>query len=504
MDLAPTKESALRWALAVGAFALLLFFFSPAWSSFVAWARLPEMQNLIEVRRGASVLQQVETPGAALQDPLHAAIQWRLLFPLLGNLLSLPVWLLFLLSPLGCVAVLGYVCGFLRDRGQTWLECFCSLLLLGSVSWFFASTGWLGYYDSWLVLALLVVAFSPRAWALWSACLLGPWIDERFVLGAALALLLRFVLLRHEQERPTPRESWIVDYGIPAALLALFAFVRLALLSSHSASGATVGGYLATQHNLQAPLGRLLLGVWDGLRLAWLPLLAFFFFSKRPKLWLSILGGASLLVLLVGLVTAQDFSRSMCLLYPLALAGVPALASLAKAVCLEPKARLLAFAAGAAVLLPAHHVMNDRVQPIFYLYHELAALETPPPILTPEFYELDGIAAMEQGDFARAENRLTMALRLSDKSVSAAKHRGLLYASAGRWAEARADFSLMTERDASNPEGWFLRAQASFATGESTAAGNDFRQALRVAPPEWSRRPDVSRFAARLAQGSGN
>jgi hypothetical protein len=40
---------------------------------------------MIEVRRGASVLKQVAHPGAAISDPLHAAIPWRLLFPVAGR-----------------------------------------------------------------------------------------------------------------------------------------------------------------------------------------------------------------------------------------------------------------------------------------------------------------------------------------------------------------------------------------------------------------------------------
>ena len=38
--------------------------------------------------------------------------------------------------------------------------------LLATCSWFFVSTGWLGYFDSWLILSLLVVTFT-RPW-LWT------------------------------------------------------------------------------------------------------------------------------------------------------------------------------------------------------------------------------------------------------------------------------------------------------------------------------------------------
>jgi len=52
------KEILCRWLLALGCFALLLFFFSPAWGAFRAWARAPEMGFMIETRRGVVVLDK--------------------------------------------------------------------------------------------------------------------------------------------------------------------------------------------------------------------------------------------------------------------------------------------------------------------------------------------------------------------------------------------------------------------------------------------------------------
>src|SRR3954468_21139945 len=73
------KENAWRWLVALGCFAALLFFFSPPFEAFRLWARVPEFGEMLEVRRGASVLWQVDHLGAAIPDTLHAAIQWRLL-----------------------------------------------------------------------------------------------------------------------------------------------------------------------------------------------------------------------------------------------------------------------------------------------------------------------------------------------------------------------------------------------------------------------------------------
>ena len=80
-----SREISLRSLRVLGAFATLIFFFSPAWSAFHLWYRVPALTEMIEVRRGASVLTQVAHPGAAISDPLHAAIRWRILFPVAGR-----------------------------------------------------------------------------------------------------------------------------------------------------------------------------------------------------------------------------------------------------------------------------------------------------------------------------------------------------------------------------------------------------------------------------------
>src|SRR6185312_12205213 len=115
------------------------------------WSRTPELRKLIAVRRGASVLEQVAHPGAPVQDALHSAIQWRLLFPLLGHVLGLPAPVLFGLAPLGCLFVLAFIIAVLRRQGAAWPETAAAAVILGASTWYFTSVSWLGYYDSWVV-----------------------------------------------------------------------------------------------------------------------------------------------------------------------------------------------------------------------------------------------------------------------------------------------------------------------------------------------------------------
>lgn len=487
-----SRELLLRWLLALGAFATLIFFFSPSWAAFALWSRVPEMSGMIEVRRGVAVLEQVAHPGAAVSDPLHAAIQWRLLFPVLARVFTLPPALLFGLAHVGCLLVLAFLITLLRRARLNWTETALAVLPLGAASWFFTSTGWLGYFDAWLALALLLVAFAAARWPVWLACLWAPWVDERFALAAPLALLCRWL---HRPESFNFRR----DVAVPAALVLAFVALRLGVLASHTATGATAGGYLAGKNFLDAPLARIALGVWDGLRAAWLPLVAAIvvLWSRRPQA--LALAFVTLALLVAGLATAQDYSRSMTMLFPVAVLGL-LLALRASAPWLP---RALRLAVPVALLLPAHHVMNDRVNSIFYLYHELAALDSPPPAAMSELYELRALHAMGRGEFAAAEGDLALAIKLARNPASPARQRGVLAASQQRWADAHKDFSLMVEHDAKNPDAWFMRAQSNQALGQTAAARADFDHARGLAPADWLTRPDVARFFARLNQSPG-
>ena len=486
----PSREIFYRWLLAAGCFALLIYFFSPSWGAFRLWARVPEMGGMLEVRRGVSVLAQVEHPGAPIADTLHQAIQWRLFFPVIGRVLHLPLSMFFALAHLGCLFVLGFSVTLLRRSNFNWTDTALAALVLGASSWFFTSTGWLGYFDSWFALALLLIAFAEARWVVWLACLLAPWIDERFVVAAPFALLCRW--LHHGARNPTARFDWRREAGLPAALLAAFVAVRLGVLASRSSTGATVGGYLAARDYLDAPLSRLALGVWEGLRVGWC-----FVGVALVWLWPSrgralAFGAAALVLAVTGLATAQDYSRAMTMLLPAAMLGL----LLAPAVAWRSRALLTC--AAVALLLPAHHVMNDRVNPIYHLQHELAVLTSPPAIAMPELYELRAIHEMVRGEFAQADANLALAIKLSDHPASPARQRGVLAASMGKMDDALRYFSLAAEHDPQDPDAWFMCAQAHLALGHAPDAHTAMERALTLAPNDWTTRPDVARFLAKL------
>lgn len=496
METKTSREFLFRWLLALGCFATLIFFFSPSWAAFSLWSRVPELGGMLEVRRGVVVLEQVAHPGIEIPDPLHRVIQWRLLFPWIGHILGLPPLVFFGLAHVGCLAVLGYVVTLLRQQGLGWRDTALGSIAIGAASWFFVSTGWLGYFDSWLALGLLLVAFAKRSWVVWLACLLTPWVDERFVIAAPLALACRWLQPAPSVTTSSMRATWKRELGIPALLLAIFLVVRLALLSNRSAANATLTGYLADRDYLSAPFFYIALGTWEGLRAGWLFVLAGILLLRRSAGGAALLGIGVVLVAAIGLATAQDYGRSMTMVLPVAVLGLLHLVHENPAW----RSRLLVVTTGLALLLPAHHVMNDRINPIFYLYRELAAMDTPPRIAMPEVHELEAIHAMEQRDFPKAEAELTLAIKLAHNPASAAKQRGVMYASVRRWADAKRDFTLVVESEPENIDGWFLRAQVELAAGENDAARADFEHAKSIAPSNWINRPDVSRVNALFNQ----
>lgn len=493
MEAKAPNELLYRWLLACGVFALLLFFFSPSWGAFRAWSRAPELGFMLETRRGVVVLEQVAHPGTAVSDTLHSAIQWRLLFPVIGRGLHLSGPAFFGLAHAGCVLVLGFIITVLRRRGVGWVDAGFVATSLGAGSWFFASVCWLGYFDSWLVLGLLIVAFGRSPRSVWLACLWAPWVDERFVIGAPLAMLCRYCLRPASAQDQSPG-ALQREFAVPAALLAGFAVIRLGVLAGPSAPGATIGGYFANLQFGDAPGARIAAGIWEGLRAGWFfVLLAAALLPRRQGVALT---AAALGLMAAGLATAQDFSRAMMLVLPLGLAGA------VRAFETRPRWLPLALrgAAAAALLLPGHLVMSNYVQPVQGFYHELAALDNPPALLRPESYELRAIHAMEQGLPAQAEADLGLAIKLAANPAGPSKQRGILYASAGRWEEARRDFAVMVQYAPEDPEAWFFRAQAQLALGDPAAARADMQQATARAPADWAARPDVARFLVRLGQ----
>ena len=198
--------------------------FSPR---FVYWQVFdyPPLHYLPEVFRAIDVLHQLHDPWGQVPHAIdRAPLRWRLLFPGLGHILHLPDRVFLALPHLGCLAVLGAVADIVYRDSADRKAAFLSAALAGTASWFFVSTGWLGYFDSWYVLCLVLVSFTESRAVIVAVCIVAPWIDERFVFALPLCLVVRS--LYFQLSRSAQTKELQIDAILASVPVLLYCTVR--------------------------------------------------------------------------------------------------------------------------------------------------------------------------------------------------------------------------------------------------------------------------------------
>ena len=187
------ETTVMLFALAVVTGLLVTARFSPRfnyWPGLNIAGTMPDP----EFDRAISSLAQLEHPWDPIDAPFHKVIRWRLLLPLVWHYTGLPSWLYLLMPHVGCVLTLWLVATLAFQRSANWVETAFVAVLFAALPWFFVSSGWLTYFDSWCVFGLLTASFVPSRVLLALACLLTPWIDERFVLALPVIAVTRFAV----------------------------------------------------------------------------------------------------------------------------------------------------------------------------------------------------------------------------------------------------------------------------------------------------------------------
>ncbi len=322
--------------------ALSVFFFSP-----VLWVVRQPTPGSYQWDRALTFLRQCEEP---LRKDIETAMQWRLLPALAAHTLRLPGYVPLVLPWLGAVVASAYVAVLFRRRCADQRVILGGTLVFVSTSAVIVPFGLLGLNDAWVWLGLLAVAFGRARWALPVACLLCPWVDERFIIGFPLA----WCVARIDLSEPIFSRA-LLD-GIW-----LFPYAALRLYLSHlgvGVAGAQAGflSYVLSSFPGIAPL--IPLGWWFGLRAAWVGV-GFALFSCPARY--RVFGGLTLLATLsVTAVLAHDLSRSIAILVPLVLLG--GFTFIRLHLGLAPRVLLLTGIVG--LLLPAAHVIYHTIQPI--------------------------------------------------------------------------------------------------------------------------------------------
>jgi len=320
---------------------LSVTFFAPR-----LWLMRHYVKGSFQWDRAHTFLLQCEEP---LRRDIEPAMQWRLLPPVVCRALHLPGNVPLALPWLGVIAATAFVAVLLRRRLDDWHFVAGGTLLFATTSAVLVPVGWLGMNDAWVWLGLLVVAFGQARWAVPLACLLCPWVDERFLIGFPLAWLVA----RHDRGTgwswPATREAlWLLPY----------AGLRL-WLGHHDAVASE-----ATQHYLTDRIQQTILlvplvplGWWMGLRAAW----------ATPS-GQRLLGSATLLATLAAsLALASDLSRSVAIITPVVLLGCFRFAR--QFPTATPRALLILGLAN--LLIPAAHMTYVHIDPINPLPIEL-------------------------------------------------------------------------------------------------------------------------------------
>jgi hypothetical protein len=276
--------------------------------------------------------------------------------------------------------------GSLRVTPGSWqlFDALSLAVVFGASSWFFVSNAWLGYYDSLVVMGLVVVVISPWSWPLAAMCLCGPWIDERFILGFPPAMALRWLLSSEPGVSGALRVMRTLT--IPSVILVVQLAIRLHLAGSQASPGLAAyfhaNGMFAFLQTGAADSGpkyaRLALGVWEGLRLGWvviaLGVVALACRREMLKIWVFL--GVVVAGIGVGLASANDLSRSMMLVAP----AVPVAWIWARQLPFWSFFRISELLAVAALAVPARHVVTTFTGPIRPVWEEQAIVEETPAV----------------------------------------------------------------------------------------------------------------------------
>jgi hypothetical protein len=448
-----------------------------------------------EISRARQVLKQLDNPFVQITDPGNVAIQRRLLLPMIGHYLHLPLWLFLAIPHIGCVVLLAYMAHLVRRERGGWLWALFAAVLLGTGSWFFVSTGWLTYADSWSMLGMLVVACSPSRVILAVACVLEPFIDERFVLGLPLVFVLRQVFFGRFLDK-TDRQSvrqCLRDAGWIVACTAPYLVLWLIDLRS---GGATSGSYLQMRwrelEHLPPPVYRLFFGTWMGLRCGWVLVVALVALvlvrGRGMGTVISALVVTLMIVLTMGitLVIAADTGRSASMLWPAAVVGLLLMIRMRPIWVRYALPALVA----ANLLLPASNVIMFFSWPVRNVYAEWSTYRDPSTIFHAANWLNGGKILLGQGKLAEARHQFDVALQLDDHLIEGYVYRAIVNLQLGQITAAAEDADKAMALDSRSADAMFVRGTVDQRQHDAADARWLFERAMKISPADWNFRDD--------------
>lgn len=506
------QTHAVALGAAVVASLIICFFFCPRYVWWRGFDELPA-RNTPEVNRAYDTWEYAKDPSYEIKNPSNQVVRWRVLFPRLAYYLHLPRTLFLSLSHIGCIVALAVVFDLMRRETGSRRDAFFSTLLFGSGSWFFTSMGWLTYFDSWYILGLILVSFVRSYWVVAAACVITPWIDERFIITLPVCLLVR--ALYFDWLRTQDWKAFWVSALIMAGLTGPYVALRLA---------AMFGGWdeQSSEHmkqhlDNQFALSRYFRGTWHGLRFGWAFVLLllgvvaaaaapaksreamqawtsgfrerggiaqttlFFFLPPVFALlcWLVIPG----ICILLQRIVAGDISRTAAAPVPAAIMGAILLYRLSP----QWFSRVVPWLALLNLAAPAEHTITTFEIPIRYVYAEYDNVTTTASSMDQRgwqlFQQISGQTNHPQYREAIDASRqyLDAAVAFSPDYWPARFHRSQFRVSQNELPGAFEDANQIVRNDPGLPEGYFVRASVLQAMGKLREALSDLETAARIA-----------------------
>ncbi|MDF1665610.1 MAG: hypothetical protein P1V97_27875 [Planctomycetota bacterium] len=444
------KRHALYAAVVLFIMGLTLFFFSPR---YAYWPLLYSNAGSLgpEASRAQQILLQLEDPFAKIDDPSNVVIQWRLLFPLIGHYLKLPHTVFFALPFLGCFLSLLLILTNAAKETKSFLEAILITAIAASCSWFFVSTGWLGYFDSYYILGLLLISFYKPRWILLLCCLLLPWVNERFIIGLPLAMTIRAIRFDHLNRENY--KTFLTDIALGAIFIGPFLAVRLlATKSNDGISGLIIENFFFANHFKNKPR-KMLLGAWFGLRLAWLGVCYYCLTAQanakaESKAFLFVI---VIFSIYAALAISGDTSRTLSLLLPAIVLGLVLFSSQSRLARHWRTITLFALLA-LNLILPTQHIVLSFNMEIRAFPHEWQVLQKPPLVINPEQNLKLGQNYAKRGQIQEAVKYMSWALRLRPEYSEAYYQRGLLLEKYSRPDLAILDFHQAAQHAPANSD----------------------------------------------------